>query len=277
MIRLFQAGLLIFSSFLVMPAWGQYGGLIGGFAGGLANGMQRGMQLNMQRQYLETQQKQQIQEKEGVGEDPGETEWREQVLQSEIKQINSPKNMKRELARQMVETDLADNPEKLTKLSNHFAAYGVADQAARFAGMAQKAKRRAEIKTFQSLMLGNVDGSIEAAKLSGTPFANRPSKVSPNDPNDFAWKIQQAGGIETVVNVKTMFEVYSQTAQSEGVAVANNSKAADERQVTQGESKERKEFMDEQRAFMRNQDMRNGLQIMQMLGPQPGQGLHSGY
>ncbi|WP_213538947.1 hypothetical protein [Nitrosospira sp. NRS527] len=93
----------------------------------------------------------------------------------------------------MIKTDLADNPEKLMKLANIAAIHGATDGLPPFAAMAQKAKRRAEIKTFQSLMLGNVDGAIDAAKLSGSPFADRPVKIKPNDPNDFAWKILQEG------------------------------------------------------------------------------------
>ena len=201
----------------------------------------------------------------GSGNQPAQQQWTMQ-------------DFDRELARQIRETDLLDNPEKLMRLANFAAAYGVADQLPPFAALAQKAKRRAEIKTFQSLTLGNVDSAIDAAKLSGSPFADRPVKVKPNDPDDFAWRILQEGGVEAVVNVRTMFELYSQLAQSESVSLAYESTAADERQATERDRQERKQFMDEQRAFMRNQGIRNDLQIMQMLGPQPDQGLgYRGY
>ena len=165
----------------------------------------------------------------------------------------------------MVETDLLDNPGKLQALAVAAAAYGVADEMPPFAELAQKAKRRAEIKTFQSLMLGNIDASVDAAKLSGSPFADRPVKIKPNDPDDFTWRIQQEGGVETAVNVKTMFELYSKMAQSENASVTRETLIPNDRNVSEGDRKERQIFMEEQRAFMRNQDMRNGLQILQML------------
>lgn len=170
----------------------------------------------------------------------------------------------------MIKTDLADNPEKLMKLANIAAIHGVTDGLPPFAAMAQKAKRRAEIKTFQSLMLGNVDGAIDAAKLSGSPFADRPVKIKPNDPNDFAWKILQEGGAETVVNVKTMFELYSQIAQSED----NDLNVASERQAIRKEREARQELMEEQKRALSEQrrrssteDLRDRLLIDFMLAP----------
>lgn len=194
------------------------------------------------------------------------TDSEKQQAEQQPRQRRTVESARRELARQMVETDLLDNPEKLMRLANFAAANGVTDQLPPFAALAQKAKRRAEIKTFQSLMLGNVDGAIDAAKLSGNPFADRPVKVKPSDPDDFAWIIMKEGGVETAVNVKTMFELYTQIAQSEDTGFATESRATADRQSLERDRQERKDLMDEQRRTLRSQREVNEIQTMRLLG-----------
>ncbi|SES66815.1 hypothetical protein SAMN05216412_101163 [Nitrosospira multiformis] len=107
-----------------------------------------------------------------------------------------------------------DDPKKLVQMAEVFSKNGFADVGFEFIDLAEKAKRKAELNVFQSLLLSDVDSAIDAAKLSGRPFADRPVKLKPNDPNDNGWKIQYEGSPETVVNVKTLFEIHAQIAEA---------------------------------------------------------------
>jgi hypothetical protein len=55
-----------------------------------------------------------------------------------------------------------------------------------------------------SLISGDVDGAVDIASRMKTPFADRPKKVNPNDPNDHQWVIQFDGGSPQKIDLKSM-------------------------------------------------------------------------
>jgi hypothetical protein len=160
-----------------------------------------------------------------------------------------------QLVQALLTSDALRNPEKLRKIAGIAGAHGMTKEMVYFSGLAKQLTRKAEVNTFQSLILGDVDSAIDAARLSGRPFADRPVKVKPNDPNDYTWKIQYEGSSEAVVNARSVFDMYSQIAQSEGYNFTRELSGLENQQALDKERKERKELMEEQRRALQTNEL----------------------
>jgi hypothetical protein len=112
--------------------------------------------------------------------------------------------------------DAYDNPEKLKRIAAIFSKHGFIDVGHELLHLAEQATRKAELNIFHSLLLGDIDGAVDSAKLSGRPFADRPAKVKPHDSNDNTWKIQYGGSPEAVVDARMMFELHAQLVRAIG-------------------------------------------------------------
>lgn len=225
-----------------------------GFFGGFANGLQQGMQLRMQKQHLETQE--QAVKREGEAREAQQAGNREQLdARSRIMKV-------------MLTTDLLDDPEKLSKLAAYAADRGRIKVASHFSDLATKAQQRAYVEMFQSLMIGNVDRAIDMAKRSGTPFADRPVKVSSSNPNDYQWRVIYEGSPEAVIDAKNLFETYSRTAPTRDVASAIQGIETDpERDARMELIEEQKRTLQEQRRRGSTSELRDNLIINELLGP----------
>ena len=209
-----------------------------GFANGLQQGMQQGMQLRMQKQHLEMQE--QAMKREDEARKTQQASSREQP------------DARSRLIKAMLTTDVLDNPEKLSKMAVLAADHGMIKEASHFSDLATKAQQRAHVEMFQSLMMGNVDRAIDMAKRSGTPFADRPVKESPSNPNDYQWRVIYEGSPEAVIDAKNLFETYSRTAPARDVASAIRGLQADQ------EHDARMELIEEQKRAL--QEQRGGAQ-----------------
>ncbi|SOD42410.1 hypothetical protein [Nitrosovibrio sp. Nv4] len=251
--RIVQLGLFILATAFVTPTWSG-----GGFAGGLAEGLQRGMQLNMQRQFLELQQ-QRSSKQEGSDED-----WLEQVHQTESKQPDA----RVRIMKAMATTDLLDDPEKLSKMAAISADHGMMNEAIKFSELASQAKQRAQVEVMQNLMMGNVERAMDMARRGGTPFADRPDKVHPANPNDYQWRVLYEGSPETVINVQSLYETYARTAPVKDVAGVMQSFQGDqERNARMELMEEQKRALEEQRRRGSTSELRDALLINEMLAP----------
>jgi hypothetical protein len=189
-----------------------------------------------------------------------------------------------------VPLDFYDNPEKLRAAAAKANNNGLVNMGNELLHLAERAEKKAEMSIFQGLLLGDIDRAVNAARLSGHPFADRPVKLKPADPNDHTWKIQYEGSPETVVNAKTMFELHTQLIQAIGpspyagsiekimkVSSGETSDESKERELRMRLLQEQRRAIRLQEQQMNNQDLRNNLQIMQLLGPQSTQGSNHGH
>ena len=116
----------------------------------------------------------------------------------------TPDNVEQELTRQMLSTDLLDNPDKLSKLTAVAEANGMGDKFKPFLERAYTAKKQGLIDGGMQLMRGQVDEAIDSLAKGGIKLEDRPTPADPKNPR--MWKINISGAGEKVMDVGNLLQ-----------------------------------------------------------------------
>ena len=116
----------------------------------------------------------------------------------------TPDNVEQELTRQMLTTDLLDNPDKLSKLTAVAEANGMGDKFKPFLERAYTAKKKGLIDGGMQLMRGQVDEAIDSLAKGGIKLEDRPTPADPKNPR--MWKINISGAGEKVMDIGDLLQ-----------------------------------------------------------------------
>jgi len=116
----------------------------------------------------------------------------------------APMNPRQEIVKQMVFGNLANEPDKLNAIAAAAALHGLGDKITPWLEGIYKAKKSGILDGAMNLINNNVDGAINSLKQGGINLADRPTKVDPDNPNDYRWKINIDGTGERVMDVRNM-------------------------------------------------------------------------
>jgi hypothetical protein len=113
-------------------------------------------------------------------------------------------NPRQMIVREMMFGNLANDPDKLNAIHAAAVMSGVGDKITPWIESLYRAKKSGKADMAMSLISGDVDGAVDIANRMKTPFADRPTKVNPNDPNDHQWIIQFDGGAPQKIDLRNM-------------------------------------------------------------------------
>jgi len=116
----------------------------------------------------------------------------------------TPMNPRQEIVKQMMFGNLANEPDKLNAIAAAAAVHGLGDKITPWLEVIYKAKKSGILDGAMNLINNNVDGAINSLKQGGINLADRPTKVEPDNPNDYRWKINIDGTGERVMDVRNM-------------------------------------------------------------------------
>jgi|GEM_PF-2235640 len=116
----------------------------------------------------------------------------------------APINPRQEIVKQMMFGNLANEPDKLNAIAAAAAMHGLGDKITPWLEGIYKAKKSGVLDGAMNLINNNVDGAINSLKQGGINLADRPTKIEPDNPNDYRWKINIDGTGERVMDVRNM-------------------------------------------------------------------------
>ena len=108
------------------------------------------------------------------------------------------------IVKEMLFGNLANEPDRLNAINTAAVMSGVGKEVTPWLEGLYKAKKSGKADMAMSLISGDVDGAIDIANRMKTPFADRPVKVKPDDPNDQQWILQFDGGQPQKIDLKSM-------------------------------------------------------------------------